>query len=140
EAQTSNVISTQGNSALRVIDLLSYPSDLAYQYEIAGYGNNRILFSLATSVADRTQNQSWTIIGIPAVTNLDDFLNLPVNFFNAYVEVQTDKKRFALIFGRDTPELQGFRFFQEKTDIPFLTNGIVNLHANMYKISNTLSL
>lgn len=139
EAQTSNVISTQRKSALRVIDLLSYPSDLAYQYELAGYGNNRILYSLATSVADRTQNHSWTIIGIPAVTNLDDFLSLPVNFFNAYEEVQTDKNRFALIFGRNTPELQDFRFFQEKTAIPFLPDGIVNLYAHVDKISKTLS-
>jgi YaaC-like Protein len=139
EAQTSNVLSTQENSALRVIDLLSYPSDLAYQYELAGYGNIRILFSLATSVVDRTQNQSWTIIGIPAVTNLDDFLSLPVNFFNAYEEVQIDKNRFALIFGRDTPELQDFRFFQDRTTIPFLPNGIVDLNALIDKISNALS-
>src|SRR6266566_2909479 len=96
EAQTSNVISTQGNSVLRVIDLLSYPSDIAYQYELASFGNNRILFSLATSVVDRTQNLSWTIIGIPAVTNLDNFLTLPINFFKTYEEVQTDKNRFTL--------------------------------------------
>jgi YaaC-like Protein len=114
EAETSNIISIQRSSALRIIDLLSYPSDLAYQYELAGYGNNKILFSLATAVADRTQNQSWTIIGIPAVTNLDDFLSLPANFFNAYEEVQTDKNRFALIFGGDTPALQDFRFFQDR--------------------------
>ncbi len=139
EAQTSNVISIQGNSVLRVIDLLSYPSDLAYQYELTGYGSNRILFSLATSVADRTQNQSWTIIGIPAVTNLDNFLTLPINFFKTYEEVQTDKNRFTLIFGRDTPELQGFRFFQDRTTISFLPNGIVDLNAHIDKISNALS-
>src|SRR5713226_6212683 len=139
EAQTSNVISTQGSSVLRVIDLLSYPSDLGYQYGLAGYGNNKILFSLATSVADRIQNQSWTIIGIPAVTNLNDFLSLNGNFFNTYEEVQIDKIRFALIFGKDTPELSGFRFFQDRATIPFLSGGTVDLSTHIDIISNTLS-
>ncbi len=100
EAQTSNVISTQGSSVLRVIDL---------------------------------------IIGIPAVTNLNDFLSLNGNFFNTYEEVQIDKIRFALIFGKDTPELSGFRFFQDRATIPFLSGGTVDLSTHIDIISNTLS-
>ena len=137
EAQTSNVISTARTSTLNITSLLSYPYDISYPYQLVGYGAHKILASLAVGVIDQTQKQSWTIIGIPSHTSLNDFLNLHVNFLNTYQEVETNKNQLALIFGIGVPELSYFRFFQDITTIPMLA--IVPIYDLIEKIINTLN-
>src|SRR5258708_7538717 len=88
EAQTSNVISTTTNQFLNIATLLSYPTEISYQYGLAGYGDRNILSSLAVAAVDRTNNQVWTILGIPAEASLNGFLSLHTNFLNTYQEVQ----------------------------------------------------
>jgi len=141
EAQTSNVISTTRNSTLNITSLLSYPSDIAYQYQLVGYGNHNILLSLAAIVTNRPQNQSWTIIGIPAMASLNNFLNTHVNFLNTFQEIQVVNKNMLVpIYNIGAPELAQFRFFQEVTTIPMLGNsGIITPHSHIQKIINALS-
>jgi YaaC-like Protein len=139
EAQTSNSISTVRNSSLSIINLLSYPTEIAYQYYLAGYGNNKILSSLVALVTDRLVNhQSWIIIGIPAATSFNDFLSLHINFLNTYQEVEIDKNRLASIFGMSAPDLIYFRFFQDIITIP-MSDGVINVPVHREKIINTLN-
>src|SRR5713101_1041252 len=115
EAQTTNVISIATNPFLNIAILLSYPSEINSQYQGSGYGDRNILSSLAVAAADRSNNQAWTIIGIPAEASLNGFLSLHVNFLNTYEEVQINKDLLALVFGMSVAELYPFRFFQEIT-------------------------
>ena len=91
EAETTNHISIAPNSTLSIKSLLSYPTDIGFQYRLVGYGELNILPSLAAIVTNRPLNQAWTIIGIPSSTNLNNFLSLHTNFLNAYQEVQINR-------------------------------------------------
>lgn len=137
EAETSNTISTAKTSTLNITNLLSYPTDLGYPYQLVGYGDSKILPALAVGVIDRTQKQSWTIIGIPTHTNLNDFLKLHVNFLNTYQEVEINKDLLATIVGIGVPELSYYRFFQDKTILPMFID-IVPVYDLMEKIINAL--
>src|SRR5947209_5574300 len=63
EAQTSNAMAR--NSTLNILSLLNYPSEVSYQYQLAGYGDHKILSSLAAVLIDHATNQEWTLVGIP---------------------------------------------------------------------------
>ncbi len=139
EAQTSNPISTATNSTLNITSLLSYPTDIAYQYQLVGYGDYKILSSLAVGVIDRTQKQAWTIIGIPAFTTLNDFLSLHMNFLDTYQEVNINKNLLVPVFGIGVPELSYYRFFQDITTIPLISDDIVPTPVLIQKIFNTLN-
>src|SRR5260370_18010838 len=124
EAQTSNVISTARNSTLSIINLLNYPSDISYQYQLAGYGNHKILPSIPAAVTDRTTNQSWTIIGIQELNSINGFLSLHTNFLNSYQEVSIDYNRISSVFEMSPLELSYCRFFQDITTIPIVDETI----------------
>lgn len=138
EAETSNVISTTRNSTLNITSLLSYPYDISYPYQLVGYGDFKVLHSLAVGVIDRAQQQSWTIIGIPAHPSLNDFLNLHVNFLNTYQEVEINKDLLASIVSIGVPELSYYRFFQDITTIPMLADIVPNSNL-IEKIINAVS-
>src|SRR5258708_29518099 len=73
KAQTTQGISTAGNQTFNIVNLLSYPFEISYEYQLAGFGESRILPSLAAIVIDRTvKHQSWTLLCIPASNNLCD--------------------------------------------------------------------
>jgi hypothetical protein len=139
-AQTSNGISTSTNSTLNIVKLLSYPTEISTQYQLAGYGIINILSSLAVAAVDRPNKHSWIILGIPAAANLNDFLSLHVNFLNTYQEVQINKDQLALVFGLSVPELYFFRFFQQITTTPIIGSGsFIDPVAYQQKIFNDLS-
>ncbi len=138
EAQIGIAISTAKTSTLNIVKLLGYPSDISSQYGLVGYGNCKIISSLAAVVTDLTRNQSWTIIGIPARTDLDDFLRLQVNFLNSYQEVEINRNRLIPIFGMGAPELSRFRFFQEIVTTPLSFGGIIFSGAHIDNIIGTL--
>src|SRR5260370_10665479 len=87
EMQTGTTISTTQKSTLNIISLFSYCSDMQHQYVSAGYGSTKLLPSLATIVTDRSVNQAWSIIGIPALNDLNSFLSAQRNFLQTYQEV-----------------------------------------------------
>ncbi len=140
KAQTANVISPAIDSSINIVNLLSYPTEISYQYRLARYGYLNILSSIAVVAVDRPNNQSWIILGIPAATSLDGFLSLHVNFLNTYQEVQPNKDQLALVFGMSVFELFSFRFFQEITTTPTHgNNDFINQPAFAQKIINDLS-
>jgi hypothetical protein len=120
EAQTSSGISTARDSFLNIVNLLSYPTEIASQYHLAGYGNLNTLPSIAAIAINRPNNRSWIILGIPAAPSLDGFLSLHVDFLNNYQEVQINKDLLRLVFDMSVPDLSTFRFFQEITTTPTL--------------------
>jgi len=136
----SNVIATTTNPFLNIANLLSYPTEISYQYRLAGYGDPNILSSLAVAAVDRTNNQVWTILGIPAEASLNGFLSLHTNFLNTYQEVQINQDLLALVFGMSVPELYSFRFFQEIATTQSLGNsGFLDQVVFRQKIINDLS-
>ena len=137
EAETATDISLASNSTLSIINLLNYPSDISYQYQLAGYGNHKILPSVSAAVTDRTINQSWTIIGIPPLNSLNGFLSLHSNFLHSFQEVGIDYNRISLMFEMSPLDLSGFRFFQDITTIPMLA-GNLTLHVHIEKLINAL--
>ncbi|MFL5664886.1 MAG: YaaC family protein [Ktedonobacteraceae bacterium] len=140
EALTSQSVATIQNTTLNITNLLSYPTDMSYQYQIGGYGVNNTLSSLAAIVIDQSKKQAWTIIGIPNHTDLDNFLNFHANFLNAYEEVEIDRNRLTLIFGMGGLELSSFRFFQDRTTIPTIGNSnVITPHAHFQKSTTALS-
>jgi len=140
EAQTSNVISTTTNLSLNIAKLLSYPTEISSQYYLTGYGGRNILSSLAAAAGDRSNNQVWTILGIPAEASLNDFLRLHVHLLNTYQEVQINKDLLALVFGMSVPELYSFRFFQEITATQTIdSSGFIDQVVYRQKIMNDLS-
>src|SRR5260221_1567290 len=140
-AQTANIISTATGSSLNIVNLLSYPNEIGYQYQLAGYGIINILPSIAATLIDRSTNQLWTIIGIPARANLDSFLNLHVNFLQVYQEVDININQLALVFvGMSLLELSTFRIFQERTTTPTPGSSRVISHVvPLQKLINDLS-
>lgn len=140
EAETSIAISTARTSTLNITSLLSYPIDIGYPYQLVGYGDHKILPSLAAGVIDQTQKQAWTIIGIPAHPSLNNFLNLHVNFLNSFQEVEINKNLLAttMFAGIGVPELSFYRFFQNRTTIPLLADDFIPIPALMEHISNAL--
>jgi hypothetical protein len=140
EAQTSNVISTTTNQFLNIANLLSYPTEISYQYRLAGYGDMNILSSLAVAAVDRTNNQIWAILGMPAEASLTGFLSLHSNFLNTYQEVQIDQDLLALVFGMSVADLYYFRFFQEIATTQSLANsGFIDPAVFKQKIITDLS-
>jgi len=137
EAQTSNVIAR--NSTLNILSLLSYPTEISYQYILAGYGDPHILSSLAVAAVDLTNNQVWTILGFPAEASLNSFLSLHTNFLNTYQEVQIDHNLLAIVFGMSVPDLYSFRFFQVIATTQTLGNGFIDQADFRQKIINVLS-
>ena len=83
-------------------------------------------------------NEAWTIIGIPAVNNLDTFLSTQRNFLNNYQEVETDRNPLTRPFEMGVPELRGYRFFQDIT--PFqMANTIIDIQGHNTKPMNALA-
>jgi YaaC-like protein len=109
EAQTSNVISTAINSTLNISSLLGYSTDISYQYLLVNYGDVKILPSLAAILTDRPNNHAWTIIGIPATTSLNNFLNLHTNFLNTYQEVQINRQQYHCKIREETQQESGLK-------------------------------
>lgn len=139
EAQTSISIPTAKTSTLNITSLLSYPTDIGYPYQLVGYGDTKILPSLTVGVIDQTQKQSWTIIGIPAHSGLNDFLNQQVSFLNTYQEREINKNVLDTIFvGIGVPDLSFYRFFQDITTIPLLADDIIPIPFLIEKIINAL--
>jgi hypothetical protein len=140
EAQTANVISTDRSSSLNIINLMSYPCEINYEYQLAGYGDGRVLPSLAAVVIDRTVNhQSWTLLCIPASNNLSDFLSVHTNFLNSFEEVGiTDHSRTSSIYGMSPFELTYCRFFEDKIPLS-LSNGLVMQHIHVVQVINAMS-
>ncbi len=140
EAQTSTVISSTTNLSLNIVNLLSYPTEISYQYRLSGYGGPNTLSSLAVAAVDRTINQVWTILGFPAEASLNGFLSLHTNFLHTYQEVQINQDLLALVFGMSVPELYYFRFFQEIATTQALDNGgSIDQVVFKQKIVNDLS-
>lgn len=124
EAQTSNAIPTTTNLHLNIVKLLSYPNELSFQYLLAGYGSVGILPSIAATVIDQSNNQSWTIIGIPPVASLNDYLSLYANFLQIYQEVEIGiDQLIPVFFGVNPSELFIYRFFQEIITTPTPVSG-----------------
>ncbi len=141
EAQIAIAISTATGSSLNIVNLLGYPTEIASQYHLAGYGDLNTLPSIAAIAIDRPNNQSWIIFGIPATSSLNGFLSLHVNFLNNYQEVQINKDLLRLVFDISVPELSTFRFFQEITTTPTLaaSSGVVDSTVPVQKIINDLN-
>src|SRR5258706_4383215 len=106
EAQTSNVLTTAINPTLNISSLLGYSTDIYYQYQLVKYGDIKTLSSLAAMVTDRPNNHAWQIIGIPATTGLNDFLNLHANFLNIYEEVQINPEQYHRSIFETSPSLR----------------------------------
>jgi len=143
EALTNQQIPTIQNF-LNVVNLLGYCSDIGYQYETAGFGDTKILPSVATITVDQGTNQAWTIIGIPAKNNiLDPFLTNHGNFLTDFQEISLPPTPAGRIdfnnkFDMPSNELNKFRFFQDITTIPMAGNLIIP-QVHIDKIINALT-
>jgi len=138
EAQTANAISTARDSSLNIVNLLSYPTELSYQYQLAGYGNPNILSSLAALLLNRVNNCQWAILCIPVASRLNDFLSIHTSFLSVFQEVTIDRNLLIPVFGMVAPDLYPFRFFQDITPTSMVGGRFYPLNQ-LNKIINALN-
>lgn len=103
------------NSSLNIVKLLSYCTDISYQYESAGFGQHSMLYSIAC-MQTHTQNQeAWMLIGIPKFNSLDNFPGFRNRFLRLYEEVSVHEFRTREYFQISALQKTAYRFFQDRT-------------------------
>src|SRR6266487_381759 len=139
EAGTTIPLSTRASaSLLNVTTLLGFPSDIKYQYETAGFGQNKIIYCVAAIVTDRNTQQAWSLIGIPSFSMLETYPQLKTQFLNTYQEVSILNNFSREIFGFSGFMHSYYRFFQDITPENWIGASIIPTFQLLDKLKNAL--
>lgn len=116
---------------LNVNVLLSYCTDIGYQYRKDGSQQRKILPCVHLTCVNR--NECWSLVGMPGFDLFSKFKKSMSDFFKDYELVEIPKHIGANNFNMSPIELDAFSFFQNKEPISLPSD---NRLSDRFEINN----
>jgi hypothetical protein len=129
-------------SKINIWRLLSYATDVSYQYQAISRKFGSCFPIIHRLVADSNRKKSWIVIAIPRSASLEKHKSAFKDFLDEFEKIETPKTAdlgFRDLFGFESMEWSGFEFYQTKPDKELdMTDDRIPIYALLDKIKGTL--
>ena len=112
-------------TSIKVSDLLGYCSDVAYDYEYAGFGLHRSVPCQLVIVSSADQSEYHILLACRGFGKLESFKKSLTPFFRYFEEVDLPKNKARQMFGIMAEQFRFARFFECKNTYPAPANNVI---------------
>lgn len=110
--------------SLNIKELLTYCSDISYQVQTAGFGNNKLEPCLYVHLVNKEEKTGWALIGIPGFSEVKKYSSSLQEFYKEFEQVEVPESHARQYYKMDRLNLSNFTFFQGKKTIPWMSDEI----------------
>ncbi len=123
---------------LNISRILSYCSDIEYEYQSAGYGKSRLVPTTVRVMSDMQQKISWPMIAAVNFDLLQPYKGSLSKFHKYFDEVDADKNLAFQAFGIRGETLPTLTFFESNKTYNWLEGDKTNIREIMADLFNAL--
>src|SRR3989344_957376 len=126
-------------TSFNIKSLLSYCSDIAYQSQIAGARNVKVIPAYFASAVDKTKNTGWGLVGFYDLTEAEKYRKSIQPFFDLFEKIDVPEVTLREIFKISAFEKALLSFFQSKQENPWLGSDVPNILHTRSEAMNSLN-
>lgn len=124
---------------LNISNILSYCTDIAYQYEESKFGLAKVHLSKAVILSSNSNKKAWSLVAIPNKVNISKYSKSFRKFINEFNEVDLLHQLALQIFEFDPNEMKGYRYFQSEWEIDLMGEDTLPHKQIVSKLTDSIS-
>ncbi|MCJ7529610.1 MAG: YaaC family protein [Anaerolineales bacterium] len=125
EIETS--VNIPANLKMSIVTLLGYCTDVAYEYEMAGFGNRKITPVMVRMLLDRQNKISWPLIAVANFSLINPYKKALKSFYKHFDRVVPEIDFVRQAFNIYAESFSIFTFFQSRKVYQWQENDIVSM-------------
>jgi hypothetical protein len=129
----------QPKSTLNIVDILGFCSDILYQYQLGGFGNQKIYTGIYCIANSSSNKNSWSLWGIEKASDIENRMpDVYSRIISIYERTDINNHIANILFSFHRREWLQYEFYQSRHATPFEQGGVIRKSTFYNELIDTL--
>jgi hypothetical protein len=109
-------------SSIKITNLISYCTDIAYQFSNSGFGHIKIYPSNLVILDKKERKKAWVLFAVPSSLNVSNYSKSFKNLIKLFREVTIDQHQAKTLFDFNPNNMKFFKYYQSEWEYNLMGN------------------